>query len=839
MSEKQRKPQTATQDDLEALKQRLETEASEQATASAEASVAAPEPVESVESAGSGHEGAQLSFGEAVARRKEIRVFLDPIFAARTALRERDDIPKGGFRKEWFAGAKPLLAEAGYPVADEMSQREFFEIIEGLKAEDQKLKVFVEAERAKRPARQPRSQDSGAPAAPKQRERRPNPKGGRPVTQATLDRMESRTRVWEIDADEDDLVAREKARRAMGRRIPVAAEETATKIEVTNEDHNDTVDSILDARRAKHVANGYGALEDIVDFDDNLVAHHGKGMSGRRSGGFMSKADLELIKQYQDVIRDGMAERQVEYAEHRKEVVRNKRRPVAPSPESFGTDESGRPLAPAPEAFGIDGRPVAPSPESFGTTADGSRPVAPSPESFGTEGRPVAPSPESFDTGDEMTDERLEALQAAVAEARDDYARLTAKDRSSYFGRFLKADTRFSRFLRRITPIRALANKVNDRQSREKDEAQAAYEGLVDRLNDSMSAEVAGSTPEQLLAMRKAWLINESLSLEQRVAVFAKESSKKAGVLTNWWMSQEGKRFGKLKKAAVIALGSGVAAAGVTVLMPGVIFGLATGTIAGGMTGGFMGHRVTKRRQNAIVEGPDGTFMRFADREALASQAAHRTTIDEADSSSASVMTGTTEAKSDAEMLRNRKRFNTAKGIGMVAGGLAGFGVGRLHEAWDTQAQRAEQADAARKTAEQRATDAETARKAAEEKAKALQDQLDQRGGTTGSEVPAPGPEVLKANTFTVESGNGLIREWSQWATANGHQIDPQTAEQLHQTVLNRFGQSGVIDLNGVPTNLETYTQAGDVRISTPGTAEWRPGVADFARDWLKSQGKW
>lgn len=830
----ERKPQSASNEDLAALKQRLEQEAaSRQEEQPAQEQTTQPESTDD-----RGGEAVSLGFGEAVARRKDIRVFLDPVYAARAALRERDDIPKGGFRKEWFASAKPLLAEAGYPVGEDVSQREFFEIIEGLKAEDQKLKAFVDEERAKRPVRQPRADRR----APKSSEKVTAPRTARrsstkSTNQAAIDRAESRTRVWEIDADEDDIVAREKARRAAARHVPVTATaEEPVVVSVETEDTDASVETILAARRAKHVANGYDAIEDIVDFDDNLAAHHGKGLSGRRSGGFMSKADLEQIKQYQDLIRIGMAERQAEYAEHMKELARDKRRPLAPSPESFGTpdEDSRRPVAPAPESFGTDdsGRPVAPSPESFGTGTDGSRPVAPAPESFGTHTseRPVAPSPESFDTGDEMTDERLESLQAAVAEARDDYARLTAKDRSSYFGRFLKSDTRFSRFLRRIAPIRSVANTLNARQSREKDEAQAAYEALVDQLNNSMSAELAGSTPEQLLATRKAWLINESLSLEQRVAVFAKESSKKAGMLTNWWMSQEGKRFGRLKKAAVIALGSGVVAAGVTVLMPGAIFGLATGTLAGGITGGVMGHRVTKRRQNAVVEGPDGTFMRFADREAIASQETHRQTIDSADSSDAAVLTATTEAKSDAEMLRNRKRVSTAKGIGMVAGGLTGLGVGRLHEAWDAHTQAAEQADAARK--------------AAEEKAKGLQAQLDQQangsGTTGGTDVPRPpAPEVLKANTFTVENGNGLIREWSQWANANGHSIDPQTAEQLHQAVLSRFGQNGVIDLNGVPTNLETYTQAGDVRISAPGTAEWRPGVAEFARDWLKTQGKW
>ena len=99
--------------------------------------------------------------------------------------------------------------------------------------------------------------------------------------------------------------------------------------------------------------------------------------------------------------------------------------------------------------------------------------------------------------------------------------------------------------------------------------------------------------------------------------------------------------------------------------------------------------------------------------------------------------------------------------------------------------------------------------------------------------------EALRGNSFTVENGSGFVKEWGQWANLNGHKIDSSTASELHKAVLEKFGPDGVIDLKSLPTNAETYIQNGDLRIGAPGAAQWQPGVADFARDWLKSQGKW
>lgn len=694
MSETHRKPKVATEADLAELKARLER--AQQGENTGEQSVVAVPTEPEVGTASDAVDAesqptnasevvAPLGYDEAIARRKEIRTYLDPIFAARAALIEQGDVKQGTFRREWFNAAKPLLDNAGYPVDNTLRQAEFFAIVAELQAEDRALKEQTASERAARKARAPRKPASAA-RTPRsdQRHTKPSASGKNYVNQHRLDELESRTKVWEIDSDEDDIVAHERARRAAKRAATVTAS------------------------------------------------------------------------------------------------------PITPA----ASIPNAHPTALPPEAYGVE------------------------------------------------TDHDRE-LDTTIADARNRYAQLTAKDRISYFGRFLQGDSGLTKLLRRIPGVARIADKVNTRQSRDKNAAQAEYEALV----DGISGEITADTVEQELAHRKAWMINESLALERAIADYTKESSKDAGAFTNWWMSQEGKRFGKAKKAAVIAVGGAAAAAVATVFLPSMMFGLATGSLVGGITGGVVAHRVTKRRNNADIKVGRNATMSYADYEAAYSMNQHYDAITQASEEvSAADITTRVEAKSDIEMLRNRKRVGTAKGIGAAAGGLTGLGLGRLHELWDSHSQAAADAQSALEKAD-------AAREAAEAKAKALQEQLAQQanggaesgaGDFGGSATDTSGAtEALRGNSFTVENGSGFVKEWGQWANLNGHKIDSSTASELHKAVLEKFGPDGVIDLKSLPTNAETYIQNGDLRIGAPGAAQWQPGVADFARDWLKSQGKW
>lgn len=759
MSETHRNPKVATEADLAELKARLEQAQQDAKTSEQPVVAEAGTPVAEVVSSPVDTEPTStvtpevvtpLGYDEAIARRKEIRTYLDPIFAARTALVERGDIAQGTFRREWFKAAKPLLDEAGYPVDSKLRQAEFFSIVAELQAEDRALKEQTASERAARKARAPREQASTV-RAPKSDNRRTKPSvyGKKYVNQHRLDELEGRTKVWEIDSDEDDIIAHERARRAVKR----AATPTASPVTPAA--------SIPSAHPTALPPEAYGT--DMGEPSGN--AH-----------------------------------------------------PTALPPEAYGTD-MGEPS--------VNAHPTALPPEAYGTDVDDL-------DIFGT-AHPTALPPEAY--GVETDHDR--ELDTTVADARHRYAQLTAKDRTSYFGRFLQGDSGLTKLLRRIPGVARIADKVNTRQSRDKNAAQAEYEALV----DGISGEITADTVEQELAHRKAWMINESLALERAIADYTKESSKDAGAFTNWWMSQEGKRFGKAKKAAVIAVGGAAAAAVATVFLPSMMFGLATGSLVGGITGGVVAHRVTKRRNNADIKVGRNATMSYADYEAAYSMNQHYDAITQASEGvSAADITTRVEAKSDIEMLRNRKRVAAAKGIGAAAGGLTGLGLGRLHEVWDSHSQAAADAQTA-------VEKADAAREAAEAKAKALQEQLTQQanggaengaGDFGGSTTDTSGAtEVLRGNSFTVENGSGFVKEWGQWANLNGHKIDSSTASELHQAVLEKFGPDGVIDLKTLPTDAETYVQNGDLRIGAPGAAQWQPGVADFARDWLKSQGKW
>lgn len=759
MSETHRKPKVATEADLAELKARLER--AQQGENTGEQSVVAVPTEPEVGTASDAVDAesqptnasevvAPLGYDVAIARRKEIRTYLDPIFAARAALIEQGDVKQGTFRREWFNAAKPLLDKAGYPVDSTLRQAEFFAIVAELQAEDRALKEQTASERAARKARAPREPASAA-RTPRSdnRHTKPSASGKNYVNQHRLDTLESRTRVWEIDSDEDDIVAHERARRAAKRAATVTASPITPAASIPN-------------------------------------AH-----------------------------------------------------PTALPPEAYGTEVpsvSAHPTALPPEAYGTDAdevsvnaHPTALPPEAYGADVDDL-------DIFGT-AHPTALPPEAY--GVETDHDR--ELDTTIADARNRYAQLTAKDRISYFGRFLQGDSGLTKLLRRIPGVARIADSINKHQSRDKDAAQAEYEALVDGVLDRIVAET--DDQHQKLAHRRAWMINESLALEQTIADYTKESSKDAGAFTNWWMSQEGKRFGKAKKAAVIAVGSAATAALATVFLPSVMFGLATGSLVGGITGGVVAHRVTKRRNNADVKVGRNAIMSHADYEAAYSMNDQYDAITQSgDAMSAAGMTTLVEEKSDSEMLRNRKRVGTAKGIGAAAGGLTGLGLGRLHELWDSHSQAAADAQSALEKAD-------AAREAAEAKAKALQEQLAQQanggaesgaGDFGGNATDTSGAtEALRGNSFTVENGSGFVKEWGQWANLNGHKIDSSTASELHKAVLEKFGPDGVIDLKSLPTNAETYIQNSDLRIGAPGAAQWQPGVADFARDWLKSQGKW
>lgn len=111
---------------------------------------------------------------------------------------------------------------------------------------------------------------------------------------------------------------------------------------------------------------------------------------------------------------------------------------------------------------------------------------------------------------------------------------------------------------------------------------------------------------------------------------------------------------------------------------------------------------------------------------------------------------------------------------------------------------------------------------------------------TPKPEVPPtpPAPEVPTFNGehFTVEAGSGYTKELMQFAQANGHNLSPSQAFQLHEHLMSKFG-TDYINISGPGSDI--YTQAGDVRLSSPGQAEWVSGVTAETQKWMAGKGLW
>jgi len=415
----------------------------------------------------------------------------------------------------------------------------------------------------------------------------------------------------------------------------------------------------------------------------------------------------------------------------------------------------------------------------------------------------------------------LAELDKSLESATNRYAELTAKDRQSYLARFaqegmLGKDRRFGKLLRKIKGVSGLVDKINERQSEAINQAIADYEttikaylGGYDRLLRSERLNEQGEAIElseaEIGIARIAERINIDYRLELSIAASRKEQGKTAGKFTDWWVSQKGFR-GNLKKALVV-MGAGFIAGGLATTGLGLVGGAAalgwigSGTVAGlagGSAGAGIAHSTTRRRANATVKGSEQTI---AQTDSAIDHEAKAKLFDTAESTDTRVDIDYTEKQTDKEMLRNRKRLAIAAKLGFAAGGMA-FGLNQ---------------------AVSHVLNPDTAATSPQHPLNPLKPKV--------PEVPKP--TELLGNNFNVESGHGLTNEWMDWAHANHHALNSRDAWRLHEAVRNHFGDNGIIDKVG------TYIQHGDLRIAKPGAAQWDKGVAEFAKNWLSSQGKW
>ena len=74
-----------------------------------------------------------------------------------------------------------------------------------------------------------------------------------------------------------------------------------------------------------------------------------------------------------------------------------------------------------------------------------------------------------------------------------------------------------------------------------------------------------------------------------------------------------------------------------------------------------------------------------------------------------------------------------------------------------------------------------------------------------------------------------LTHELQEFVQLNGHSLTPEQAFDLHNQLMNNFGDY----IEGV----DTYMEGGDLRLSTTGPASWKPGVAEFINNYMNANG--
>lgn len=396
-----------------------------------------------------------------------------------------------------------------------------------------------------------------------------------------------------------------------------------------------------------------------------------------------------------------------------------------------------------------------------------------------------------------------------LLEAANRYAELTARDRKSYFiGRYMRDERSLTgKILGKIPGVRKAIDSLNEKQGAEITDARKQYELAVFEAQRQVIIDLERSDSSRVDMQAAAALIagEADLALESMVISQRETQSKGSNKFVDWWVKQEGFK-GKLKKAAVVA-GVGLA----TGLTGGAFLGTVAGSLIGGVAGGVVANHVTRRRANA--EGADG--FNLAESQALADSEEKagiiQKSIDDTTEENPAYLASeslneVTEKRSDSEAFQNRSRLRKAVAIGkgaVVGAGLLRNGISELFDS------ALDKPDAPEAPAPDK------------------------------PDVPAPevskGPEIVGDN-FTVEAGNGYIKELQDFGSANGHDLTPQQAENLHHHLMDKFGND-YIDIKGAGGDI--YMQGTDVRLMEPGKAAWENGVTAEAQKWMANRGLW
>ena len=429
-------------------------------------------------------------------------------------------------------------------------------------------------------------------------------------------------------------------------------------------------------------------------------------------------------------------------------------------------------------------------------------------------------------------------MEDELEEAKNEYARLTAKDRKSYI-----RSGRVARFLAKIPGLRRFAEKRD--QSIETEEAKERYDAASKALIEweLKSLESAGYDEDAKRQEIINVLVDRDLEFENEVVEQRMQQSKKTNKFVNFWERSRG--ITKIISAggAGFITGAVLKTAQSMPYVGGYFPGLVVKG-AGAAAGAWMAGHVRKRRANAEIKDANGNLVTLAEAQSNEDFNNKKTIIENivnsadiskgSDSIDVGRISHATEQRTKSEVRGNKLRLATTAIKGFAGASVGEYIVGHAQSMMagaDTNAHHivGNTNDAAMNNSHSTAPSAESAptTSAAEPT------------DTLSAAEPMHSPDttgMVEGHNFYVQDGSGYSQELIDFANANGQTLTPDQSMELHQHLVDKFGPD-YINIDGVTT--DTYLDGNDIRLSAPGNASWENGVPDAVREWMMNNGLW
>ena len=429
-------------------------------------------------------------------------------------------------------------------------------------------------------------------------------------------------------------------------------------------------------------------------------------------------------------------------------------------------------------------------------------------------------------------------MEDELEEAKNEYARLTAKDRKSYI-----RSGRVARFLAKIPGLRRFAEKRD--QSIETEEAKERYDAASKALIgwELKSLESAGYDEDAKRQEIINVLVDHDLEFENEVVEQRMQQSKKTNKFVNFWERSRG--ITKIISAG----GAGFITGAVFKTAQSIphVGGYFPGLVvkgAGAAAGAWMAGHVRKRRANAEIKDANGNLVTLAEAQSNEDFNNKKTIIENivnsadiskgSDSIDVGRISHATEQRTKSEVRGNKLRLATTAIKGFAGASVGEYIVGHAQSMMagaDTNAHHVvgNTNDAAMNNSHSTAPSAESAptTSAAEPT------------DTLSAAEPMHSPDttgMVEGHNFYVQDGSGYSQELIDFANANGQTLTPDQSMELHQHLVDKFGPD-YINIDGVTT--DTYLDGNDIRLSAPGNASWENGVPDAVREWMMNNGLW